>query len=116
VQRVERERRPVVTAVRPQRTVERVAPAPRRTVVTQRVERAPQRTVRPAASRRPAVTRVERRTVVTHRGPQPSTRQMAPAPGRRHQPQLNRGHERRQAVNLQQRPARQKSDRRNAGG
>jgi hypothetical protein len=118
-QRVERERRPAVTAVRPQRTVQRVAPAPRRTVVTQRVDRAPrapQRIVRPEASRRPVVTRVERRTVVTHRGPQRSTRQMAPAPSRHQQPQMHRGHERRQAANPPQGSTRQKSDRRNGGG
>ena len=114
IQRVERDRRPAVAAVRPQRAVERVAPAPRRTVVTQR-ERAPQRIVRPAASRRPVVTRVERRTVVTHRTAPHSTRQVMPAPSRRHQPQLDRGHERRQAVNPPQRPARHKGDKRNGG-
>jgi len=124
VQRVERDRRSVVTTVRPQRTVQRVAPAPRRTVVTQRVERArkpvvtarsPQNRMRqPTASRRPAVAqRVEHRTVVTPRTPQRTARQVAPAPNR--PSQMSRGRERHQAASPPQRPARQKHDRRNGG-
>jgi hypothetical protein len=124
VERVERERRPLVTAVRPQRTVERVAPAPRRNHVTPRIERSrglvvgPQRTVRQVpASRRPAITqRVERRPVVSQRMPQRAPRQLAPAPSERRPAQMHRGHERRQAANPPQRPARQKHDKRNGGG